>query len=109
MRNPDTLSIAPDLPAGPEAAGYSADALLRDGTSVHVRAIRPDDKERLRDHFHRLGRESVRHRFHGTKSELDDRDLRDLTELDFERHVGLVATTRVRYAAARQTWQSSGA
>ena len=27
--------------------GFAADALLRDGTSLHLRAIRPDDKERL--------------------------------------------------------------
>ena len=30
---------------------YAADELLRDGGSIHVRAIRPDDKERLLEHF----------------------------------------------------------
>ena len=56
------------LLAAPEAAAYSADALLRDGTSVHVRAIHPDDKERLRDHFHGLSPESVYNRFFGMKT-----------------------------------------
>jgi acetate---CoA ligase (ADP-forming) len=78
----------------PSAASYSADALLRDGTSVHVRAIRPDDKERLQTHFHRLGPESVYYRFFGAKKELGADDLRRFTELDFDRHVGLVALRR---------------
>jgi acetate---CoA ligase (ADP-forming) len=74
------------------AASYSADGLLRDGTSVRIRAIRPDDKERLQDHFHRLGPESVRHRFFGAKPSLSEADLRYFTELDFRQHVGLVAS-----------------
>jgi acetyl coenzyme A synthetase (ADP forming)-like protein len=74
------------------ARGHAADVLLRDGSSLHVRAIAPDDKERLRDHFHRLGPESVRQRFFGMKKELTPEDLRYFTELDFEEHVGLVGT-----------------
>jgi GNAT superfamily N-acetyltransferase len=72
--------------------GYSADVLLRDGASLHLRAIQPEDKPRLRDHFHRLGPESIRQRFFGMKKELTDEDLRYFTELDFEGHVGLVGT-----------------
>ena len=30
---------------------YAVDELLRDGGSIHVRAIRPDDRERLVEHF----------------------------------------------------------
>jgi hypothetical protein len=42
---------------------YSAHAMLRDGTPVYIRAIRPDDKERLADHFARLTAESRYYRF----------------------------------------------
>ena len=79
--------------AAPSRA-YAADVLLRDGASLHVRAIQPDDKDRLRDHFQRLGPESVRQRFFGMKKDLTPEDLRYFTELDFEEHVGLVGTHR---------------
>jgi GNAT superfamily N-acetyltransferase len=79
----------------PAATGrYEADALLRDGQPVHIRAIRPEDKERLQEHFHSLGRESVYNRFFGPKLDLTAADLRRFTELDFERHVGLFAVRR---------------
>jgi acetate---CoA ligase (ADP-forming) len=73
---------------------YAADALLRDGRSVHIRAIRPADKERLQSHFHGLGPDSQRFRFLGAKKDLTPADLRYFTELDFVRHVGLVAALR---------------
>jgi acetate---CoA ligase (ADP-forming) len=75
-------------------SGYAADALVRDGSSIHIRAIRADDKERLQAHFHGLGFDSVRFRFLGAKKELTPADLRYFTELDFSRHVGLVALRR---------------
>jgi len=73
---------------------YAADALLRDGGSIHIRAIRADDKERLQAHFHGLGFDSVRFRFLGGKKDLTPADLRYFTELDFSQHVGLVALRR---------------
>jgi acetyl coenzyme A synthetase (ADP forming)-like protein len=76
--------------AGP-AARYAAPALLRDGSSVLIRAIRPDDKESLRRHFSALGPESRYFRFFTFKNALTDEELRYFTEPDFRRHVGLVA------------------
>jgi len=73
---------------------YAADALLRDGSSIHIRAIRADDKDRLQRHFHALGFDSVRFRFLGAKKDLTPQELRYFTELDFARHVGLVALRR---------------
>jgi acetyl coenzyme A synthetase (ADP forming)-like protein len=73
------------------AAGYSAPALLRDGTSVLIRAIRPGDRASLLRHFAALGPESRYFRFFGMKKELTEEELRYFTEPDFERHVGLVA------------------
>ena len=75
-----------------EPRAFGADVLLRDGTSLHLRAIRPDDKERLADHFRRLGAESVRHRFFGAKKDLTADELQGFTEPDFDQHVGLVGT-----------------
>jgi GNAT superfamily N-acetyltransferase len=72
--------------------GYSADAILRDGTPVCIRAIRPDDKERLAGHFARLSSDSRYHRFFGFRSAFTPPELSCLTEPDFLRHVALVAT-----------------
>jgi acetyl coenzyme A synthetase (ADP forming)-like protein len=75
-----------------DARHYAADELLRDGGSVHLRAIRPDDKQHLVDLFHRLSSRSVYFRFFSTKDRLTDEELRYFTELDFVRNVALVAT-----------------
>lgn len=71
---------------------YSAHEELRGGGSIHVRAIRPDDKARLREHSEHLSARSVYFRFLGPKKRLTERDLASFTELDFEKRVGLVAT-----------------
>jgi GNAT superfamily N-acetyltransferase len=67
-----------------------AAAVLGDGTAVHLRAIRPDDKERLRIAFERLSRRSVYRRFFRPVTALTPDVLRQLTELDFRDRVGLV-------------------
>ena len=73
-------------------AGFRSPAVLRDGTAVCVRAIRPDDKERLRIAFARLSARSVYQRFFHPVNELTADDLRRLTEIDFRDHVGIVLT-----------------
>src|SRR4029453_77276 len=75
-----------------EPRTYGTDTLLRDGTSLHLRSIRPEDKDRLADHFSRLGPESIRQRFFGVKKELTPEGLPHFTEPDVERHVGRVST-----------------
>jgi len=57
-----------------------------------IRAIRPDDKARLLEHFNSLSERSVYHRFFGHKRSLTELDLHQLTDLDFSTHVGLAAT-----------------
>ena len=74
------------------AAGLRTFAVLRDQTPVCMRAIRSDDKERLRIAFERLSTSSVYQRFFHQITELTPGELRHLTELDFRDHVGLVLT-----------------
>lgn len=74
---------------------YSAEAGLRDGGTVRIRAIRPGDKQALRWGFARLSKEAVYHRFFQTKGGLTEQELRYLTELDFHNHVALVAEVEV--------------
>ncbi len=78
-----------------DPVGYCANEVLRDGGPILIRAIRPDDKRRLLEHFARLSPQSIYHRFFGFKRSLTDQDLRNFTELDFVDHVGLAATIGV--------------
>lgn len=75
-----------------KARDYRSEDILRDGGSIVVRAIAPDDKEKLRDHFGRLSRTSVYRRFFNVKKQLRGDELAHFTELDFVGRVGLVAT-----------------
>ncbi len=69
----------------------SKEHFLRDGSPVYIRPIKPDDKQRLLDGFHRMSRESVYSRFFTNKQELTEKELRFLTEVDFNHHVAIVA------------------
>jgi hypothetical protein len=71
-------------------AEYRAEATLRDGTAVLVRAIRPDDRAALREGFQHLSERTIYQRFFLAKHDLTDAELRYLTELDFHDHLGLV-------------------
>ncbi|MGD0117414.1 MAG: GNAT family N-acetyltransferase [Candidatus Binatus sp.] len=75
-----------------DAGKYCADATMLDGAAVRIRAIRPDDKERLHDHFKGMSEQSIYFRFMGIRRDLSPDDLKHLTELDFKNHVGLAAT-----------------
>jgi len=68
------------------------EALLRDGTSVCIRPIRPDDRDRLVALFGHLSAQSIYYRFFGAKKRLTDVELRYFTELDGVERAALVAT-----------------
>lgn len=71
---------------------------LRDGTPVLVRPILPDDKERLREGLARLSAQSRYRRFLRPLEQLSDRQLRDLTEIDYADHMAWVAVDPSRPA-----------
>jgi len=77
-----------------DPARYRFEETLKDGTPVVLRAIRPDDRERIRSAFRKLERESIYTRFFGPKSELSDGELTHFTVVDFDRDVALVVTIR---------------
>ena len=57
-----------------------------------VRAVRPDDRQRIVKAFQSLDPESIRTRFFGYKKELSDAELARLVDVDFVNDVVLVAT-----------------
>lgn len=72
-------------PAGAERVA------LPDGTELKIRRIRPDDKELLASGLRRLSPESRYHRFFRPLTELSERDLAYLTEIDHHDHEALAA------------------
>ena len=64
---------------------------LKDGTEIHFRHIRPDDKENLETALQRLSPESRHKRFLAPKPRFSAAELRYLTEIDGFDHVAVVA------------------
>jgi len=64
---------------------------LPDGSRLHIRAIRPSDRDMLNAEFHKLSSDSVRNRFMSSKRDLTSEELDFLTQVDFTSHVALVA------------------
>jgi GNAT superfamily N-acetyltransferase len=65
--------------------------VLRDGSRVIVRAVRPSDKRLLAEAFGRLSEESRRRRFLSVQEDLSPSMLRYLTEIDHHDHEALLA------------------
>jgi GNAT superfamily N-acetyltransferase len=72
--------------------GYAASAILPDGTPIRIRAVSPDDKEKLAGHFDRLSSDSRYYRFFGFRKAFTPHELSCLAGPDFLGHVALVAT-----------------
>ena len=77
----------------PDAAAHLAgDLALRDGTTVHVRPIRPDDAPALRAFHARLSPDTIELRYFGLVPVLSDQQIHHLTCLDYENRMALIAT-----------------
>ena len=76
----------------PNVAAYCIKEALEDGDEVTIRAMRPDDKERLVKAFLHLEAQTIRTRFFYPKKTLGEDELGRLDEIGHGNHVGLVAT-----------------
>jgi RimJ/RimL family protein N-acetyltransferase len=64
---------------------------LRDGSTIHLRLLRPEDLEKLREGFNRLSRQSKLYRFLSSPGNLTESQLRYLTEIDHVHHLAWCA------------------
>jgi len=71
--------MEPAREMGPRPLAF--DVILRDGQSLHVRPIRPDDKERLKEFFYGVTAETRYQRFHYVKNYISDKELEYYTEV----------------------------
>jgi RimJ/RimL family protein N-acetyltransferase len=74
-----------------ELSQFHQTAVLRNGTPIVIRAIRPDDISKVITGFRHLNPESVYSRFFSAKKELSERELHDLRTTNFVDTVVLVA------------------
>jgi RimJ/RimL family protein N-acetyltransferase len=72
-----------------DAKNYAARETLKNGLQVSIRAIRPDDRERLLAAFKELDERTLYLRFFGPRR-VSQRDLTEAADVDFDRTVALV-------------------
>src|SRR5579863_780385 len=73
------------------AWSYRCDKLLRDGTLVTVRSIRPEDNQLLARHFELLSPDSRYRRFFGLRHAIEPHELDRLTAPEYPKHIALIA------------------
>jgi RimJ/RimL family protein N-acetyltransferase len=73
---------------------YEETVHLSDGERVHLRLMRPSDKQMLLDGFEQLSPDSRYARFMASKSRLTEKELRYLTEVDGIDHFAIGAIRR---------------
>ncbi len=69
---------------------YAHDAVLRDGRTVHLRPIRPDDLDAMMAMWSRLSEQSIRLRFFAPRK-MDREQMRHFTDVDYHDRFALVA------------------
>ena len=74
-----------------DAANYSATETLRDGRTITIRAQRPEDLDGWRAALTRTSKETLYFRFFAVKREISDKEAHYFLDIDFVRHVALVA------------------
>jgi len=76
------------------AWSYGREGFLRDGTSVTVRSIRPEDHELLARHFDLLSPDSRYRRFFGLRHAIGAHELDRLTAPEYPHHIALIAVVK---------------
>lgn len=75
-----------------DARNYAATETIKGGLAVAVRALRPDDRERIARAVRELDRESVYYRLFSYRNELTEAGLDRIMRFDPDREVALVVT-----------------
>jgi RimJ/RimL family protein N-acetyltransferase len=78
----------------PEAARYSATEVLRDGSRVEIRALRPEDRRAVLAAVDHTSERSLYRRFFAAKRSFTEREIAFFVNVDFTSHVALVAVVK---------------
>jgi len=74
-----------------KAVAYSVVELLRDGRSVTIRALKPEDRSAMLSAVGRVSAQSLYRRFFGPKRGFTEKETDFFVNVDFVTHVALVA------------------
>lgn len=74
-----------------DLARYSAAETLRDGRTIEIRALKPTDRDELRQTIGRMSNQSIYRRFFSAKRNFSDQEVAYYVDVDFVNHVALVA------------------
>ncbi|WP_371680910.1 N-acetyltransferase family protein [Microvirga sp. KLBC 81] len=77
-----------------EACDYSATETLRDGRTVEIRALRPEDRAGLLASVGRTSNQSLYRRFFGFRRDFTKQEVNLYLDIDFASHVALVAVLK---------------
>lgn len=88
----------PHMAISPYPMHLVSQTSLRDGSSVTIRPIRPEDAEIEQDFVHRLSAESKYFRFMEQRRELTTSMLVRFTQIDYDREMALIATRELNEA-----------
>lgn len=85
LKSPDHLAITP------YPNQYESHAVLRDGTKVLIRPIRPEDAEAHYLFVSSFSRETSYYRFFSYGKELADEQMTRFTQIDYDREMAIIA------------------
>jgi RimJ/RimL family protein N-acetyltransferase len=80
-----------ELPTMSQAANFSAAELLRDGSRIEIRALRPSDRAAFLLAVDHTSFRSLYRRFFGIKRGFSEKEISHFLNVDFVNHVALVA------------------
>ena len=81
--------------ATPDLNRYAIDAVLKDGLTVHIRPVVPDDNDRMMDMWNRFSPETIRMRFFAPRN-MTPEQMRFFSNVDYKDRFALVAETAGR-------------
>ncbi|HXW04142.1 MAG TPA: GNAT family N-acetyltransferase [Vicinamibacterales bacterium] len=88
-----------------DSSEYATDVVLRDGTTLQLRPVRPDDDQRLLEMFSKMSQESLYYRFMSVPR-IDLERARTFTQVDFDQQFVLVGEAGGPLAAIAGYYQS---
>lgn len=95
----------PSPPGYPEE--WELNVALRDGTTVRIRPIVPEDADGLQQMVTRMSRETAYHRFFQAKRRLEPNELDAFTRIDYDSEMALIALRADKIIGVGRYWRDT--